>query len=476
MGLTYMENMNTKNLKNNILSGIKRVHFVGIGGSGMSPLAEILHSRGYIITGSDINESDNVDRIRSLGIPVVLKQQEQNVGDAELVVYTSAVNPNNPELVKAVESGIPIIERGKLLGLITQEFKKTIGVAGTHGKTTTTSMLSQILILGGFDPSIFIGGKLPLINANGRAGNSDIMVCESCEFQDHYLSMKPAVSLILNVDADHLDYFGNLENVIESFRKFANLAESAVIINADDQNTLRVAERLSGKKIITYGYSQDNDWYAKNIRLVNGSFGQYDLYYRGKLFAPIKLGVPGEYNISNSMGAAAAAHFCGATGEQIAEGLESFKGAGRRFEFLGKFGGITIADDYAHHPTEISATLNAAKAMGYQKVWAVFQPFTYSRTARHLDGFIESLSTADQVILSKIMGSREINKWGVSSEQIVQRIPNAVYLPEFDQISEYVSENASDGDLVLTMGGGDVYKCARMIVNNLKKKVAERAV
>lgn len=455
----------------NVLRVVKRVHFVGIGGSGMSPLAEILHSRGYIITGSDINESDNVSRMRSLGIPVVLKHQEENVSGSELVVYTSAVNPENPELVKALESGIPAIERGRLLGLITREYKNTIGVAGTHGKTTTTSMLAQILLMGGFDPTVFIGGRLPLINANGRAGNSDIMVCESCEYQDHFLSMKPAVSVVLNVDADHLDYFKSLENVIESFRKFARLAEKAVVINADDRNALRAAEGIPTKKLMTYGIGGGSDWHAENIRFTNGSFGQYDLYHKGEFFSAVRLGVPGEYNISNSMAAAAAAHFAGATAEQIAQGLQSFRGAGRRFEFLGTFAGITVADDYAHHPTEIAATLNTAKAMGYQRVWAVFQPFTYSRTVRHFDGFVQSLSSADKVVLSDIMGSREVNKWGVSSERLAKRIRGAVYLPEFEQIADYVSTNAAEGDLVLTMGGGDIYKCARMIVSLLKQKV-----
>ena len=307
------EGMDMTNMESNdILQGIKRVHFVGIGGSGMSPLAEILHARGYIVTGSDINESDNIDRLQSLGIRISMKQQAENVGDAQLVVYTSAVNPQNPELVKAAGSGIPTIERGKLLGLITREYPNTIGVAGTHGKTTTTSMLSQILLQGGFDPSVFIGGRLPLINANGRAGGSDIMVCEACEFQDHYLSMNPAVSVILNIDADHLDYFGSLENVISSFRRFAGLARRAVIVNADDENTMRAVEGIAGKQVIRYGLNGDYEWMAKNVRMMDDCFGQYDLYHDGAFFAPIKLGVP-EHNIPNSMAAAAAAFICGRT-------------------------------------------------------------------------------------------------------------------------------------------------------------------
>jgi UDP-N-acetylmuramate--alanine ligase len=302
------------------------------------------------------------------------------------------------------------------------------------------------------------------------------MVCEACEFQDHYLSMAPAVSVILNVDADHLDYFGTLENIIKSFSKFASLASRAVIVNADDENSLRAVKDITCKELITFGKNGERDWSSKNIRMIKGSYCQYDLYHKSEFFASVRLGVPGIHNVTNSMAAAAAAFLCGATAEQIVKGLESFKGAGRRFEFLGTFGGITVADDYAHHPTEIAATLSAAKAMGYQRVWAVFQPFTFSRTARHLDGFVESLSAADEVVLSDIMGSREINTWNVSSKQITVRIPGAVYLPTFPQIADYVAENAGEGDLVLTMGGGDVYKCARMIVKLLQDKVSDNAV
>lgn len=450
-----------------LLERVKKVHFVGIGGSGMSPLAEILHSRGYRITGSDVNESDNVDRMTALGIPVAMEQKAENLGDAELVIYTSAVNPANPELTAARERGVPLIERGRLLGMITHQFPNTIGVAGTHGKTTTTSMLAQILLMADLDPTVFIGGRLPLINANGRAGGSDTMVCEACEFQDHYLSMAPAVSVILNVDADHLDYFGTLDNVIASFRRFAELASRTVIVNADDPNARRAVEGIGDKEIIRFGIGSGLDWSARNCRMENGTYGAYDLYRKNKKFASIRLGVPGAHNILNSMGAAAAAVLCGATAQQVADGLAAFHGAGRRFEFLGVFSGVTIADDYAHHPTEIAATLNAAKGMGYQRVWAIFQPFTFSRTARHLDGFVESLSAADRVILSDIMGSREENTFGVSSSQITERIPGAQYLPTFPEIADYVAAHAEKGDLVLTMGGGDVYKCARMIARRL---------
>ena len=457
-------------MKNTFLPNIQRVHFVGIGGSGMSPLAEILHSQGFVITGSDVNESDNLARMRRLGIPVKMPQVAENIGNAELVVYTAAVQADNPELVAAAERGIPLMERAKLLGLLSRGFASTVAVAGTHGKTTTSSMVSQILLQAGSDPSVFIGGRLPLIDANGRAGNSDIFVCEACEFKDHYLEMTPAISILLNVDADHLDYFGSLDNVIASFRKFAGQTTQALIINADDPNTCRAVEGLDHPRIIRFGLKNDCEWQARNPRVEDGAYGRYDLYHNGEKLADIRLGVPGRHNILNSLGAAAAAHLCGATGEEIADGLASFHGAGRRFEFLGTVDGITIADDYAHHPTEIEATLTAAKAMPYKRVWAIFQPFTFSRTARHLNQFAEALAMADEVIVSDIMGSRETNEWQVSSKQITDQIDGAHYLATFEEISRFVADNACPGDLVLTMGGGDVYKCARMIRSLLETK------
>ncbi len=449
------------------LEHIRRVHFVGIGGSGMSPLAEILHEMGYIITGSDWGESDNIHRLEGLGITIFKGHFAENLGDSELLVYTSAVSGDNPELLAAKERGIPTIERGMLLGEISQRYGKTVAVAGTHGKTTTSSMLSHTLLKAGIDPSVFIGGRLPLIGANGRAGKSDIMVCEACEFQDHYLSMKPAVGIILNVDADHLEYFGSLEGVIASFRKFSMLCDT-LVINADDKNTRQAVEGLD-KPIVTCGLSDGCEWQAKNVSF-DESYGQYDCYHNGAFFAHIALGVPGEHNVLNSLTAIAAATLCGATTEQIVDGVADFHGAGRRFEFLGTYNGVTVVDDYAHHPTEITATLTAAKGMGYNHVWAIFQPFTFSRTARHLDEFAAALSLADTAVVSDIMGSREHNTWNVHSEQITDKMQNGVYIAAFPEITEYILANVQEGDLVVTMGGGNVYYCARMIIEKLKEQ------
>lgn len=455
---------------NHPLEGVRRVHFVGIGGSGMSPLAEILHAKGYQLSGSDNNESDNLNRIRALGIPVTMGHAAANIDGAELVVYTVAIPADNPELVAARERGIPLLERAKLLGWITRQYKTSVAVAGTHGKTTSTSMLSQILLQAGADPSLFIGGRLPLIGANGHAGTGNTMVCEACEFKDHYLEMTPTVGVILNVDADHLDYFGDLDGVIRSFHRFAEQTTDTVIYNADDANTRRALEGITGKTLVSFGLSDGCDWQAKNIRTERGAFGVYDLWHAGERLGEIHLGVPGMHNVGNSLAVAAAAHRCGMDFAAIEAGIRSFRGAGRRFEFLGDYAGVTVADDYAHHPTEIAATLKAARELEHREVWAVFQPFTYSRTARHLEGFAEALDYADHAVVSDIMGSREVNEWNVHARQITDRMQHGIYLPTFPEIADYVAAQVQPGDLVLTMGGGDVYKCARMIIAKLKEK------
>lgn len=451
-----------------ILQTVHKVHFTGIGGSGMCPLAEMLKTLGYEVTGSDDYASDNLKRMQSLGIPVTLPLAEGNADHAELVVYTAAISTEHPELKSAAEHGIPLLERAKLLGLLTQHYARTVSVAGTHGKTSTTSMLAQILLQADLDPSIFIGGRLPLINANGRAGQSDLMVCEACEFLDHYLEMKTSIGIVLNVDADHLDYFGDLNGVIASFAKFSAGATECVIANADDAPTMQAVAAVPPEKLITYGRDGDFNWSARNIGTHGGAFGEYDLYHDGVFFAHIQLGVPGEHNVSNSMAAAAAAYLCGADAAQIAAGLSAFHGAGRRFEFLGTAGGITVADDYAHHPTEIIATLEAAKKLPYRRVWAVFQPFTYSRTKRLLNEFAEALSIADTALVCDILGSREQDSGDVSSDEIVEKMDNGVYLPTFDDVTAYLHEHAQEGDLVLTMGGGNVYKCAQQFLKELQ--------
>ncbi|MBQ3132836.1 MAG: UDP-N-acetylmuramate--L-alanine ligase [Clostridia bacterium] len=457
-------------LNSDILHDVSHIHFVGIGGSGMSPLVEILHTLGYTITGSDNNESDNIKRISQLErVSVQIGHRAENVNGAEMLVYTSAVSQDNPELIAAREAGIPLIERAKLLGMISKRFSNTVAVAGTHGKTTVTSMISQILLEADKDPTLFIGGRLPLIQANGRAGQSDTMICEACEFQNHYLEMQPAISLILNVDADHLEFFGDLDGVIRSFATFASQTTGKIIYNADDANTCRALADVPAEKLISYSLTDAAEWHAVNAQ-INGAYGEYDLFCGDRMITHVRLGVPGVHNIANSVGAAAAATLCGATPAEIADGLLHFRGAGRRFEILGEFGGVTVVDDYAHHPTEIQATLSTAKQMPFNRVWAVFQPFTFSRTARLLDDFATALSVADIAVVSDIMGSREVNTWNVYAEQITEQMQNGIHIPDFKGITDYVVSHVQPGDLVVSMGGGDVYKCARMIVAELEKK------
>ena len=452
-----------------LLENKKHIHFIGIGGSGMFPLAQILHGKGYYLTGSDNNETDTLQMVREMGIPVTLGQKAENIEGADLIVHTAAIMDDNPELIAARASGVPTIERSVLLGEISAWYPAAICVSGTHGKTTTSSMTTQILLDAGLDPTCVIGGKLPAIHGGGRIGKSGTMVCEACEFVDTFLKLHPDIAVILNIDADHLDYFKTMENLIASFHKFASMATRAVIANGDDQNTLKALKDLD-RRIITFGYASINDYYPANIEHVDGVTISFDLCRDSEILTPIRLHVPGDHNILNAIAACIAAHEAGARWEQCAKGLDAFHGAQRRFEVLGKFGGITVADDYGHHPTEITATLTAAKKLPFKRVWAVHQPFTYSRTAMLLDDFAKALSIADRVMLSEIMGSREKNTWNIYAKDLAEKIPGCVWFPEFPEIADYVVAHAEPGDLIITLGCGDVNKCAHMMVEMLSKK------
>lgn len=446
-----------------VLGKIKRIHFIGIGGSGMCPLVEILHSKGYEISGSDNNESDTLNRVRSLGIPVFLGQRAQNIEGSQMIVYTAAILPDNPELCAAKESGIPTFERKELLGAITRMFDNCICVCGTHGKTTVTAMLTQIFLQSGADPTAVIGGKLPLTGTNGIAGGSQNMLCEACEFVDTFLSLSPDVSVILNIDEDHLDYFKTLDNLIASFTKFASMTRREIIINADDANTLRAVEGIKDKRFITFGLGKDNDFRAENIVLEH-EFASFDIIKYGENVGRISLGIPGKHNIFNALAAIAAADNAGIPMDKIIACAEQFRGAGRRFEILKKINGITIADDYAHHPRELEVTLNAAMGMGFKRVWAVFQPFTYSRTKILFDDFVRVLKIPDRVVMTEIMGSRERNTYGVYTSQLAEKIPGSVWFNTFDEVADYVVKNAEEGDLVITLGCGDIYKAAKLMI------------
>ncbi|MBE6805011.1 MAG: UDP-N-acetylmuramate--L-alanine ligase [Ruminococcaceae bacterium] len=447
-----------------IISRVKRVHMIGIGGSGMCPLAEILHSKGYEITGSDNNISDPLKRVQNLGIKVFMGHNGENVKGAELVVYSAAISKDNPELVYAAENGIPTMERSHMLGALTRYFDNVIGVCGTHGKTSTTSMISQIFILNDLDPTAVIGGKLPLINSNGIAGKSENMVCEACEFVDTFLQMSPDISVLLNIDNDHLDYFKTMDNLVASFRKFISMSKTAVI-NGDDALVLKAADGIDAS-IITFGLNKNNMYYAENI--VPSKFGyKFTAMKNGKKITDIEMHIPGYHNVMNALAAVAVADLHGVSANGIKTALEKFTGAGRRFEFLGEYNGFVLVDDYAHHPTEIKATLTAAKSLDYKKVTVVFQPFTFSRTALLFDEFVDALKIADKVVLMPIMGSREINTYGISSEKIAEKLPNAVIAETFADVADVVIGTTGADELVITMGGGDVYKAAHIIMERL---------
>jgi UDP-N-acetylmuramate--alanine ligase len=393
---------------------------------------------------------------------------------------------DNPELIAAKASGVPVLERSELLGIVSSWYSNAVCVSGTHGKTTTTSMLAQILYTAKVDLSAFIGGKLPCIHGSGCAGSSDIFVCESCEFVDTFLKLYPDTAIVLNIDADHLDYFKTVENIIRSFHKFCEMATGSVIYNGDDANTCKAMEGIEGKTMISFGYGEQNDFRAVDVEHLSGSQTAYTVLKNGKELGRITLQVPGEHNVLNSLAAVAACDGLEVPFEAVAQGLAEFRGAGRRFEIKGTVRGITVADDYAHHPTELTATLKAAKSMNYKRIWAVFQPFTFSRTVQHLEEFAEALSIADIAVLTDIMGSREKNTYGIYTRHLAEKMDNCVYFPQdetaeytderkyrnFADVCEYVCENAQEGDLVLTMGCGDINKVAKMILQRLHEEDA----
>ena len=466
----------------NILNGKKHIHFIGIGGSGMYPLAQILHSQGFFLTGSDNNETETLDAVRKMGIPVFIGQRAENIEGADLIVHTAAIMEDNPELMAARASGVPVLERADLLGIVTAWYDNAVCVTGTHGKTTATSMITQILFTAGVDLSAYIGGKLPCIGGSGIAGKSDTLVCESCEFEDHFLKLSPDISVILNIDADHLDYFGTLENIMKSFRKFAEMTSKVLVINGSDANTMKAMEGID-KDIITFGKDSSCDFWPDNVKHKNGLLTTFDAMYKDQKLGTITLHVAGIHNVLNSLAAVAVSHYLGIDFSAVQKGLEEFRGAKRRFEKLGYEKGVTVVDDYAHHPTELEATLRAAMEMNFNHVWAVFQPFTFSRTKLLLDDFARVLQIPDKTVLTDIMGSREKNTYGIFTRHLAEKIPGCIWFPQdetaewtderkyqnFDQICSYICDNVSEGDLVITLGCGDAYKIAKMVL----KKLAE---
>ena len=457
--------MKEQHLEDKLLNGISRIHMVGIGGSGMCPLAQMMQYRGYTITGSDRGENDNVKKLRELGINVFIGHSPKNIEGAELIVYSAAVPADNPELVAANNRGILSLERSKLLGALTRLYDNVIGVCGTHGKTTVTSMITQILLLNKKNPNAVIGGKLPIADSACVTGQSETFVCESCEFVDSFLEFSPDVSVLLNIDNDHLDYFGTMERLEESFKKFVGMSKICYA-NGDDERVCRVVSDISAE-IITYGFDKKNTYCADNLK--SGKFGVcFDVLKEGVKVGEVEMHAPGRHNALNGLASFAICYDMGVESSGIADALFKFTGAGRRFEFIGEEKGITVVDDYAHHPTEIAATLKAAKTLDYKKVTVVFQPYTYSRVALLKDGMIDALSVADKVFLTPIVASRETNTYNVASEDIANALPDAQVIGDYDALAQAMIEASESGDLIITMGAGDIFKVAHVILEKLK--------
>jgi len=439
-------------------------HLVGVGGVSMSPLAEILHGMGIKVTGSDISESRTIERLRSLGIDVKIGHRAENIEGADFIVRTAAVHDDNPEIVAARKAGIPVFERTQAWGSMMRNHKNALCISGTHGKTTTTSMATHILTAAGRDPTVMIGGTLPLLGSGYRVGRGDTIIMESCEYYDSFLSFFPTIVVILNIDADHLDYFSDIEDIKRSFRKFASLVppDGCVIANADDKNTMEAVSGLD-RRVITFGFSEGAEVRAVNVKY-EGMGSSFDVQHRGEAYAHIELKVPGRHNVANALAATAAAIFMGLPAKSVERGLYSFTGAGRRFEYKGECRGAKVYDDYAHHPSEIRALLAAARSLGFKRLIVAFQPHTYSRTKALFDDFIRELKAADKLFLAEIYAAREDNEVGIYSKDLAERIEGAEVCSDFEELTRRLRETASEGDIILTVGAGDIYKVGEALV------------
>ena len=429
-------------------------HLVGIGGVSMRPLGLVLRSQGLTISGSDMNASVSTDELIQSGITVHIGHKAENIQGADCIIRTAAAHNDNPEIAAARANGIPVFERAQAWGVIMQNYSNAICVAGTHGKTTTTSMITQIFMEAKKDPTVMIGGTLPLIHAGHRVGSGDTIILESCEYCNSFLNFFPTVALILNVEADHLDFFKDLADIEKSFRKFAQLVpeDGCIIANGDDPNTV---ETLRGMQYLSFGFREQNDIHGCNF---SKDWRSFDVICEGVPYAHLELRVVGRHNALNAIAACAAAYNAGLPGRVVEKALAVFSGAGRRMEYKGTFNGADVYDDYAHHPAELRALLSACKTMGYSRIICAFQPHTYTRTNALMHDFIRELLAADIAVLTDIYAARERNLIGISSCMIADRIPGSVYCPTLQDVTTYLRQIAQPGDLILTVGAGDIYK------------------
>ncbi len=453
------------------LSQYKKIHCIGIGGIGLSAIAEILLSRGYEVSGSDMKESAETVRLASKGARVFIGHRAENADEADLLVFSAAVGQDNPEMKRAEERGIPILSRAQMLGLLMQEYENSIAVSGTHGKTTTTSMVSLILDRAKLEPTILVGGNLAEIGGNVKVGHSRYFITEACEYMDSFLSLKPKIEIILNIDSDHLDYFKDIDHIVSSFDKFAHLVPASGTIIAYDANPFvnQVIRNLDN--VVTFGLSENCDYYAANIQFNEEGMPAFDVCHDGQLLSRVQLAVPGEHNILNALAAFTCACALGVEPQLTKETLERYHGTQRRFDIVGTTAkGVKIVDDYAHHPTEIKATLSASENVPHNKLWCIFQPHTYTRTIALFDEFAEAFEKADKLILAEIYAAREKNIYKISSAQLAEKIKEThphkevLFMEDFAAIADYVDDQAQPGDMVITMGAGDIYKVGEMLL------------
>ena len=448
-----------------LLDNVKKIHFIGCGGSGMYPLIQILAAKGYQISGSDVLDGSIIRYEREMGVKVSLGHSADNVIGTDMVVYSAAISKDNVELNAAASYGIPTIERSVLLGYVSRLYKQSICVSGTHGKTTTTSMITTALELAGRDPSAVIGGKLPLINGYGKAGKGDDIVIEACEFAETFLKLTPYLSVVLNIDNDHLDYYGSMGELKFAFKRFALMTQFMIFANADDKNTMDVMYTLD-RRVRTFAIDNHGDYRAVNVNEYKPGFFEFDLKeWNTTDTTRIRLSVPGRHNIYNALAMCAVCRFVGLSAEQCAEAALNFKGAGRRFEVYGECNGALVIDDYAHHPDELHALLTMARQLGYQRLVVAFQPHTYSRTAKLFDRFVEELKLADVAVLAEIYAAREQNTMGISSADLARNIPGSVYCSTLDKVTAQLRELARPGDLILTVGAGDIYRAGEKLLS-----------
>jgi UDP-N-acetylmuramate--alanine ligase len=452
------------------LDGYKTIHLIGIGGVSMSAIAETLKSWGYKVSGSDINRSELTDKLQNDGIEVCIGHSKALAEAADLIIYNAAISEEDPEIIVAREKNIPLVGRGIFVGFLTRKYNEAICVAGTHGKTTTTSMISCCFIEAKKDPSVEVGAILKELNGNYRIGKSEYFILESCEYKSNFLNFVPNTAIILNIDNDHLDYYKTFDNVVKAFDKFAGLVDKngLLVTNADDDNCLKLKD-CTKAEFITYAIkNEDAGFVAKNIEFDDNGFASFDCYKAKEFYAHINLSVAGEHNIMNALATICVCDYYNLDKEVVVVALNKFTGASRRLEYKGSFNDVSVFDDYAHHPTEILATANAVKNKKYRESWVIFQPHTFSRTIEHLARFAEVLTNFDNIIVTDIYAAREKNDFRISSKDLADSIrklgKEVKYIPDFSQIVDYIKENAKPKDIVITLGAGTVTEIGPMLV------------